>query len=248
MFSQRVQKSLLLSVLFGCHVSAWGQSVTFPVINYPPYIITSTADNTVSGMDIRIVREAFAQRNIDAQFVARPWQDIMQGMQTGHTLGTVSCSRRPERVSFMLFSDELGTTSRAVISRTDLDTYNIESVYDLADYRVVAVKGWDMEQQLQERKIPHQQMSSLSEGLTAVVNGDSDLFYVSDYPAMYQARQQGIHKQLKVTSIVSEPLVPLHVCFSKQHPEARSLMQEFNKGLQAIKRNGVYQTIRNEYL
>ncbi|CUB05454.1 transporter substrate-binding domain-containing protein [Marinomonas fungiae] len=248
MFSQRVQKSLLLSVLFSCHVSAWGQTVTIPVVNFPPYIIISPMENTISGMDIRIVREAFAQRNIDTKFVSRPWLSIMQGMQAGSTLGTVSCSRRPERVSFMLFSDELSTTNRAVISRTELDTHAIESVYDLMDYRVVAVKGWDMEQQLLELNIPHQQISSISDGLNAVINDTSDLFYVSDYPAMYQARLQGIHKQLKVTNIVSEPLVPLHVCFSKKNPEARSLMQEFNQGLQAIKRNGTYQAIRNEYL
>ena len=248
MFSQRVQKSLLLSVLFSCHVSAWGQTVTIPVVNFPPYIIISPMENTISWMDIRIVREAFAQRNIDTKFVSRPWLSIMQGMQAGSTLGTVSCSRRPERVSFMLFSDELSTTNRAVISRTELDTHAIESVYDLMDYRVVAVKGWDMEQQLLELNIPHQQISSISDGLNAVINDTSDLFYVSDYPAMYQARLQGIHKQLKVTNIVSEPLVPLHVCFSKKNPEARSLMQEFNQGLQAIKRNGTYQAIRNEYL
>ena len=248
MFSQRVQKSLLLSVLFSCHVSAWGQTVTIPVVNFPPYIIISPMENTISGMDIRIVREAFAQRNIDTKFVSRPWLSIMQGMQAGSTLGTVSCSRRPERVSFMLFSDELSTTNRAVISRTELDTHAIESIYDLMDYRVVAVKGWDMEQQLLELNIPHQQISSISDGLNAVINDTSDLFYVSDYPAMYQARLQGIHKQLKVTNIVSEPLVPLHVCFSKKNPEARSLMQEFNQGLQAIKRNGTYQAIRNEYL
>lgn len=248
MFSQRVQKSLLLSVLFSCHVSAWGQTVTIPVVNFPPYIIISPMENTISGMDIRIVREAFAQRNIETKFVSRPWLSIMQGMQSGSTLGTVSCSRRPERASFMLFSNELGTTSRAVISRADLDTHDIESVYDLTDYNVVSVKGWDMEQQLLSLNIPHRQISSMSEGLNDIVNGKSDLFYVSDYPAMYQARLQGIHKQLKVTNIVSEPLVPLHVCFSKQHPEARTLMQEFNEGLQTIKRNGIYQAIRNEYL
>lgn len=248
MFFQRVQKSLLLSVLFSFQVSAWGQTVTFPVINFPPYIIISPMENTISGMDIRIVREAFAQRDIDVRFVSRPWLSIMQGMQSGNTLGTISCSRRPERASFMLFSNELGTTSRAVISRTDLDTHTIENVFDLLDYSVVAVKGWDMEQQLLALDIPHRQMNSMSEGLHAIAQGESDLFYVSDYPAMYQARLQGIHKQLKVTNIVSEPLVPLHVCFSKQHPEARALMQEFNEGLQTIKRNGTYQAIRNEYL
>lgn len=248
MFFQRVQKSLLLSVLFSFHMYAWGQTVTFPVINFPPYVIISPMENTISGMDARIVREAFAQRNIDVRYESRPWLSIMQGMQEGQTLGTISCSRRPERVSFMLFSDELGTSSRAVISRADLDTHHIENLYDLLDYKVVAVKGWDMEQQLLELNIPHRQISSMSEGLNAIVYGDSDLFYVSDYPAMHQARLQGFHKQLKVTNIVSEPLVPLHVCFSKQHPEARSLMQEFNQGLQAIKRNGIYQTIRNEYL
>lgn len=248
MFFQRVQKPLLLSVLLSCQMSAWGQTVIFPIVNFPPYIIASEKEKTISGMDIRIVQEAFAQRNIDARFVARTWQSIMKGMQTGTTLGTVSCARRPERASFMLFSDEISTTSRAVISRTDVDTVNIESVYDLEDYSVVAVKDWDMEQQLLELKVPHRQVNTLSEGLSAIINRDNELFYVSNYPAMYQARIQGIHKQLKVTNIVSEPLVPQYLCFSKHHPEARPLIQEFNKGLQVIKRNGTYQAIRNEYL
>lgn len=229
-------------------MNAWAQTVTLPVVNFPPYIMISESDQSISGMDIRIVQAAFKEVGIDTTFQAEPWQNIMQAMQKGNVLGTVSCSRRPERAPFMYFSDELSTTSRAVISRVELDTHAIEKVSDLAEYRIVSVEGWDMEQQLNALNIPHQLTQSIRQGLNSVYSGAADLFYVSDYPALYQARLLGIHKSLKVTNIVSEPLVPLHVCFSKHYPNSHKLLQEFNKGLQIIKSNGMYQTIRNEYL
>ncbi|MCO4785622.1 transporter substrate-binding domain-containing protein [Marinomonas atlantica] len=248
MFFQRMQKSLLLSVICGFQMNTWAQTVTLPVINFPPYIMISESDNSISGMDIRVVKAAFKAVGIQTIFEKKPWQSIVQNLQEGNVLGTVTCSRRPERAPFMFFSDELSTTSRAVISRVELDTHGIESVYDLADYQTISVEGWDMEQQLLSLNIPHQLAQNIAQGLNSVVSGEADLFYVSDYPALYQARILGIHKRLKVTNIVSEPLVPLHVCFSKHYPESRERLQEFNKGLQIIKRNGTYQAIRDEYL
>lgn len=247
-FFQRVQKSWLLFIICGFQMNAWAQTVTLPVVDFPPYIMISESDNSISGMDIRVVEAAFKEVGIQTMFEKKPWRSIIQNMQAGKVLGTVTCSRRPERAPFMYFSDELSATSRAVISRVELDTHAIETIYDLADYQIISVEGWDMEQQLRSLNIPHQLAQNITQGLNSVVSGQTDLFYVSDYPALYQARILGIHKSLKVTNIVSEPLVPLHVCFSKHYPESRELLQEFNKGLQIIKRNGTYQTIRDEYL
>ena len=248
MFYQRALWFLLTSIIscFSGYSSA--QSILFPVENYPPYITIDTTTHVVSGMDIRIVKAAFESVGINASFEAEQWQDILQGIQTGKFVGTVSCARRPERAPYMLFSDEVSTSSRVLISRPDFSSDQIESIYDLSQYRITSVAKWDMEQQLTQLNIPHSTVQSISQGLELIMAQKADAFYVSSYPALHQARQMGLQKSIKVTSLVAEPLVPLHVCFSKANPESKDLLQAFNQGLKIIKHNGTFQAIRDEYL
>ena len=248
MFFQRALWFLLLSII-GCFSGlSSAQTLTLPVEDYPPYITVDESSNSISGMDIRVTQAAFAAVGIQVSFETAPWQAILQGIESGEFAGTVSCARRPERAPYMLFSNEVSTSSRVLISRSSFATDHIESIYDLNTFRVISVEQWDMEQQLTELNIEHSTVQGISEGLESIMAGQSDVFFVSRYPVLNQAKKEGLQKSIKVSSLVAEPLVPLHVCLSKNYPQARELVQAFNQGLQVIKSNGTFQAIRNEYL
>lgn len=250
MLVQRVLSYLLwlCCLAFSISTHAEDAKLTFPVVNYPPYIIISDDGESISGIDIEITKKAFAMVGIDVDFSYLPWKRIVKSMQLGLIPGTVSCSRRPSRIPYMLFSDELTSTSRIVLSRKELDTSSIHSIRDLANFSVVSVDGWGMEQQLIALGIPHTTAPDIEGGLKAVRYRNIDLLYMAEYPALYQAKKLGIRKDVKVTPIVTEPVLPLYLCLSKQYPESQELLLKFNQGLQQIKANGTYQAIRAKYL
>ncbi len=224
------------------------KTVQLHVVDFPPYIIVPDTQDGITGMDIDIVQAAFAAADLDAHFSSTPWKRIIKSMERGTILGTVSCSRRPERLEYMLFSDEVTSTNRVAVSRSEVDTSAIQTLDDLQNFSVVSIEGWGMEQQLTAENIPHETTSTYEGAMMAMRYRNIDILYAAEYPSLYYARKLGIHRDIKITPIRSEPVTPLYLCISKTYPESRAIMDRFNAGLRQIKQDGTYQAIRAKYL
>lgn len=239
---------LFATLLFSCFAVSKGNVLTFFAVDYPPYLIVSKQDRSVSGMDAEIIRAAYAAVGVDIEYRAKSWNDILDGMKDGSLLGTASCIRRPERLPYMLYSDEISTTSHVFVSRRDLNTSRIRSLEDLRQYKTISVINWGQQKLLEQLKIEHQTSETLDEALLKVRSGEADILYISEYPALAHAKSLGIHDEVKITPIASHPLSTQHLCFSRNYPQSRILLEQFNLGLREIKRNGTYQAIRSRYL
>ena len=228
---------------------SWADDSTlqFYVVDFPPYIIAPD-EGDIHGIGIETTQAAFAKVGIETTFSLLPWKRIMKSMEHGSALGTVSCSRRPERSHYMLFSDELTISTRVAVSRKEIDTSGIQDLQDLRNYSVVSVEDWGMEQQLTAEAIPHEVTPTLESGIVAIRYRNIDILYASAYPSLHYAKNLGVRKDIKITPIASEPSVPLYLCLSKQYPESRTILEKFNTGLRMIKQDGTYQAIRAKYL
>lgn len=224
------------------------ESITFYVVDYPPYILAEDEDKEVKGVDVDITRAAFASQNVPVQFKVLPWKRIVKSMELGLIAGTMSCSIRPEREDFMLFSDQISSVTRAVVSAQNLDTSEITDLPDLANFSVVTVEGWGMQKQLTKLNIDHQTAPDLASAIKAVRYRNVDLLYMAEYPALYYIKQLGVEQDLKVAPIPDEAELPLHVCISKHFPDANVILKTMNQGLLQIKESGLYDQIRTQYL
>lgn len=238
----------LLCLLSSHSYAADNEPLELYVVDFPPYIIVPDNQQDISGMDIEIIRAAFNAIDVQVNFTVMPWKRITKSMERGAILGSVSCSRRPERNAYMLFSDEVTSTSRVAISRNEIDTSSIQTLDDLRSFSIISIEGWAMEQQLVAENIPHETTPTYEGAMMAMRHRNIDLLYAPEYPSLYYARKLGIHRDIKVTPIRSEPSTPLYLCMSKTYPESRGIMDRFNTGLQQIKQNGTYQAIRAKYL
>nr|WP_275412757.1 transporter substrate-binding domain-containing protein [Marinomonas ostreistagni] len=231
---------------------AWSQSeaVTLYAVDYPPYLIVSEDEQSqeVSGMDAEIIRAAFAAVDVDVHYQVQAWDSILTGMEHGQLLGTASCMRRPERLPYMFYSDEISTTSQVFISRRELEISPVQTLEQLQTYNIVSVANWAPQKLMEQLGIRHQVAASLDEALLKIEDGSADLLYIAEYPALAQAKKLGIHDHIKATPLASQPLNTQHLCVSRQYPHARTVVDQFNLGLREIKRNGTYQAIRNRYL
>lgn len=222
--------------------------LTFYVVDYPPYLMAENETSEVTGVDIDVTRAAFATQGISVQFKLMPWKRILKSMEQGLIAGTISCSIRPDREGFMLFSDSISAVRRVVVSASELNANNIHTLQDLSNYSVVSVEGWGMQKQLDRLKIEHQTAPDLASAIKAVRYRDIELLYVAEYPALFYIKQLGIEQDLKVTPITNEAVLPLHVCISKYYPNADNILATMNEGLLRIKESGQYEQIRSNYL
>ena len=238
--------TLIMSTLT-CH-AAHIQAIEFYVVDYPPHILVNENDQTVSGMDVDIVTSAFAAQGEQVIFKVMPWKRILKSMELGLIPGTVSCTARPGRSNYIYFSDPLSYVIRAVVSLSNLRTVDIKSVPDLKHFSVATVDGWGMQKKLKEFDISHQTAPDLDSAIKAVRYRNVDLLYMAEYPARYVVNEMGMSNELKVTPLIREPRLPLHLCVSKGFPGAQKILATANAGLEKIKANGVLEAIRASYL
>ena len=238
--------ALMISLMVGTNSHA--ATMTFSVVDYPPYILVDEKNNRISGMDVDIVKAAFASQGQEVSFNVLPWKRIIKSMELGLILGTVSCSKRASRDAFMLFSEPLSNVSRSVVSRTSLDTSQVQELSDLSKFSIVTVDGWGMQKKLIENELEHQSAPDLDSAIKAVMYRDVDLLYMAEYPARYSIKKLDIEEDLKVTSLINEPSLPLHLCISRGFPNATDILRTANKGLYTIKENGLLDEIRAKYL
>ena len=224
------------------------EDLTFYVVDYPPYLMAENEASEVTGVDIDVTRAAFASQNVSVNFKLMPWKRIVKSMEQGLIAGTISCSNRPDREGFMLFSDSISAVRRVVVSARELNTSNIHTLQDLSNFSVVSVEGWGMQKQLETLKIEHQTAPDLASAIKAVRYRNVDLLYMAEYPALFYIKQLGIEQDLKVTPVTNEAVLPLHVCISKYYPNADTILTTVNEGLLHIKESGQYEQIRSNYL
>lgn len=247
-------KALLFSLVIACFgflasfsVQAKEDLIIY-VVDYPPYILVNDETNEVTGVDVDVTRAALASQGIDVEFQVMPWPRIIKSMEQGIILGTLSCSKRPGRDSFMLFSDTLSNVTRSLVSKNSFDSSSIFSLSDASKHSIVTVEGWGMQKQLVSLNIAHQAAPDIASAIKAVRYRNVDLLYMAEYPARYYIKLLGEDLDLKVMPIRDEEPLSLYVCLSRGYPEAEVVLNSFNSGLRHIKENGLYDQIRSQYL
>lgn len=220
--------------------------LTFFAVDYPPYIMATEVP--VYGMDVDVVKAAFAASGVPVEINMMPWNRIVKSIKLGTIPGTISCSKRPYRLEYMLFSDPTSEIKRIAMSKRSLNTDQINVLQDLNKVSVTTVEGWGMQNQLVRLKIPHSTAPTIESALQAVIHRNIDVLYMAELPALYYAEKLDHLDAMKVTAFHDQTALPLHLCVSKAYPNAQQIVDSFNQGLERIKSTGQYESIRQHYL
>jgi len=239
--------SLLSLLLVAPNARATVDFVELYYVDYPPYMIVDEAGKS-SGIDVEVTKAAFAAVGINTDIRLAPWKRILKSMQRGRIAGTLSCSRRPEREPFMIFSNQLNEIRQVAIMSRNADASGLSSVDDFTKYKVIAIEDWGNQRELERRGIAHETTAGANNAINSVVFRGVDLFYNGEISSRYHARQLGLQDNIKVIPLEDKESTPLYLCLSKEFPDSEYLRDRFNEGLKIIKRNGIFKAIYAKYL
>ncbi|WP_299197142.1 transporter substrate-binding domain-containing protein [uncultured Amphritea sp.] len=215
-------------------------------VEFPPYTIIGP-QNAISGIDVEVVKAAFAAVGIEATISEAPWKRIVKNMEHGKIAGTLSCAKNPTREAFMLFSDPTSENNRVAITAKDFDTRKLIKFADLHHYQVISVTEWGVEQQLTQHDVNHSTTPDVDSGIRSVVYRNVDVFYSGELTTLYHARELGLQNKIKSHRLNDIKSTPLHLCLSKQYPGNEALLDQFNAGLNKIKTSGEFDAIYKQY-
>ena len=234
----------VLGAMAGAASSAAGQGVHLACNDFPPHKIEHPAADGLAGFDVDIITEALKRTSKTAELSFMPWKRALELAERGDYDGLCSCSYTKDREATLVFSDELGAVSVGLFARSDKVLAGITSVADLKGRKVGTVGGYNLEAELITAGAEVDATSNDKTALDMLVGGNIDLLYGYELTTKHfiesDPRSSGIvYKEIRRN--------PYYFCLSRAMPGADGAMQDFNRSLSEMAKDGSVQRILDRY-
>ncbi|MFG5861292.1 substrate-binding periplasmic protein [Metapseudomonas sp. CR1201] len=236
----------VLILAFGLLFSAfaWTQTIIAAADAYPPF---ADPAHPSQGISLQIVRAAYATQGytVDMRFV--PWARAVSGVKNGEYDILPNAWWTQERAAFLLFSEPYMRSEIKFIKRKG-DPFEYHGLESLTGKTVGIVKGYGYgDDFLNAAHFSRPEVSKVLQNIKKLVRGRIDLTLEDEVVARWIIKNNapGLMQQIEFTrnSLSSQQM---HVASSLSSPRHKLLIDQFNKGLAAIKANGTYDKILRE--
>jgi polar amino acid transport system substrate-binding protein len=228
------------------------QSLRIVTEELPPY--NMTLNGQVTGLGTEVVQAVLKEAGLaDTPIQVMPWARAYDIALNQENVLIYSITRTPQRekrfkwvgviapTRWYLFS--LGGRTLPVKTLDDARRYQTATVNEDAGEQYLVDKGFKLGQNLQSSNRYERNYEKLK-------GGRVDLWIANELNATWLARQAGddpariLQRALALPDLGSEG--GLDMAFSLKTPDA--LVERFRKGLDAIRRNGTYESLQRKWL
>lgn len=210
--------------------------------DFPPLKIESPAADGLHGTDVEAIAEIAARSGVNLAPHFMPWNRGYAEAKEGTIDGICSCSYREDRAAYFHFSHAIGNTSVGVFNRTG--SYpKVTGINDLRAKRIGVVKGYNLEAELIDAKLPYETVSSDQQAYEMLRNGRFDHLYSFWAPIDFLLRQDSGHRVAYTEFRKS----PYFLCLSKAVPDTAGMMQRINTAIVDMHADGTFAAIQRRY-
>ncbi|MAD89916.1 MAG: hypothetical protein CMK64_09455 [Pseudoalteromonas sp.] len=237
---------LLLTLLLSG--ACYAKQLTIAIGEYPPF---SGKKLEQQGIVPRIIRAAFASEGYMVKFVFMPWGRSFKAAKSGRYDAAAYWFCTPKRKQDFYCSEPLyyEATYFYFNKRKPLETWS--SLEDLQGFNIGATTGYSYTAQFwqlaKQKKLKVDSVTSDLQNLKKLVKGRIDLFPMATIPASHLIKQHFSREEAEQIAFNSKPLLTQssHLLFLKKNANSKHLLASFNRGLENIKRSGLYEVIVN---
>lgn len=214
---------------------------------YPPYVSKNPKDSFLTEVLYQVGRE------MGVKFVYKvlPWKRVELAVEKRNAWGAMPYVITPERIKKYYFSEKLVDRRGVFFYYSPSGTHKhipYTELSDLKGYIIGAVRGYYYEQALLKAGLYVEFVTSEEQSFRKLKAGRVDLVTATEAVGVYVIRNLFPLETGKFFTL-SKPLSVSgsHLITSKQYPDTQKLLAEFNKALNKIKANGVYQKILDKH-
>lgn len=234
---------LSLSALLA--VQAQAQTIFMVANIWPPYVDSSLPDD---GLAMKIVKTAFKRVGYQPEVRIEKWEKALEGSKLGVYDVAGAIWKSESRQKKLHYSEPYLTNNIVLVANVN-SQIKFDSLSDLQGLLVGVLKDYQYDEKfMQDPKILKFQANRLTQNLIAVQNGKLDVAVADKRLAMYEL-QHFMGNNTNDFQFLAKPLSSrkLYVAAPMENAASKTLIAKFNQGLAAIKKDGTYQKILDEY-
>jgi len=236
----------LCSISFGSRVCADDKVIVLAhETSWPPHY---GKDLDEGGYTVEIVREALKRVGYRLETVWLPWKRAQMEAARGDYDGLGASYYTKERAIQFAYSDPVATTEIVFFKRSQ-DDIKYSKLEDLKPYKIGTGFGYGYpEEFLKADYLQKIEAYEAKTNITRLLNKRIDLIIESRQTILFYLKQEYPDKPNSL-EVLGEPLetMSLYVLFSKNRPNHKQKVDDFNRGLKMIKEDGTYQKIMRKH-
>ena len=236
----------VITVLF-CLIASQvhAQNINLVVNIWPPYVDKALNDD---GLAMKIVKTAFKRVGYTPTVRIEKWEKALEGSKLGVYDVAGAIWKSKSRKKKLLYSDPY-LKNNIVLVANSKSQLEFNSLKDLHGLIVGILKDYAYDEKfMNDAKILKYQANRLTQNLIAVQQGNLDVAVADKRLALYELKHfmganrsdfQFLPKHLATRH--------LYIAAPVSNAQSKTIIAKFNQGLAAIKKDGTYQKILNEY-
>jgi polar amino acid transport system substrate-binding protein len=213
--------------------------------DYAPYADSKLPEG---GMTTELIKKAFAEVKTDVKVEWLPWARGLDETKKGNFAGTFPYLKTAEREKDFLYSAVVVALQDRAFIKAGNKKLDFNNVASLAKTTYCLPLGWAATPKLLDMiksgTIKTQSPKDISTCVKMVEAGRADYFVSGDSQGLAALKSGGVAAG-SVVMAESAPLADnsLYLIAGKSRPGSQEMLALFNKGLEAIRKNGTYAKI-----
>lgn len=217
---------------------------------WPPY---TTQEMEQKGIATEIIIEALKAADLEYKIEFRPWARALEMVQYGQAWGSFPWFYTEERAEIYAYSDPVITVDSVIFYRKDNPKFQngfpeYSTLQDLKAYTFGGVNGYFYEIIFENESFSYTLSQSLESAFKLLIEGKTDV--------INEDLNVGMHILQKYYPDSSDTILASHdylskddmfLLISKSISNHEETLEKFNKGLELIKSNGLYNDIISKH-
>lgn len=202
------------------------------------------------GFTAEIVQHALLAAGIEPEMEFFPWARCEQSMQSGDAKAAFPYARTAEREGMYVYSEPIAVSRNVLFFLPEKmgQDFDFTSLETLKDYKIGGVRGNYYEKTFKEAGVTVDYASSAESSVKKLYLGRVDVMPENELVGWQLIKTTYPDEQDKFAATATAmDEQTLHLIAPKDDAEAKKIIEAFNKGLAAIKQDGVYESILKKY-
>ena len=233
--------ALCILSLLTLNGSVQAREVSMLTVEWAPHYGSELPEQ---GLTTAIVKAAFKAGGHSSEVEFIPWERALKEVEAGKSDVVMGAYHNQEQEQSYIFSDPIYFLHLGLIARPGLGVTEYETLRDLAPYSIGISRGFANGDEFDAATYLDKQVATFpSLNIRKLFRGRIDMAVMNFDLFRYEAKKEGFC--ISDVEFMEPPLDSqgLYLMASRQIADGNKIIQDFNRGLDEIRKNGVFDRI-----
>lgn len=195
-----------------------------------------------------IAKEAFGRMGYDLEIEFVPWKRALEESREGRYDGILGGFYNEERTKYFMYSDSISSANMRFFSRKG-NKIEYNSLNDLIGYKIGVIRGYFYSSEFDNAGfLQKDEINNVEQNIQKIIHGRIDLFIASEEVVYWLLKTKLNEYRDEIV-----PLGPvyvtndLYIIISKKSKYPKKIVEDFNNGLEQIKKDGTFNIIMEKH-